>query len=117
MTTERFTNATVEWGGIKLRGNVQTIDRGAPKKTFYANADESVDFSVERMMAKVEVEVSYVTDVELSAIEALKDEPMVITASSGRKLSFPSMTHESTGTISKEGAVTVTASGKRTKDG
>ena len=115
--SERFTNAVVEWGGLRMRTVSTTIDRGASKKTFYANTDESVDHSVERGMGKVVLELSYTSDVELSAIEQLVEEPMLVTASSNRQLRFPAMTFAEMGEISKEGTVSVTASGRRTTDG
>lgn len=115
--SERLTNAQVEWGGFKLRGTVETIDRGVSKKSFFANPDKTVDHSVAPGMAKVVIEISYTTEVELAPLEALVGEPMLVTASNGRKISFPSMTHEETSPISKEGTATVSACGSPTTDG
>ncbi len=109
----RATNGVVEVAGLRLRGNISEVDVGHPKRNPMANADGSADHVEEPNFGKVVVEVSYVTDVELDAFPDIIEQPLLVTYASGRKLQFPSMSHESTGTVSKEGTVTVTFSGSR----
>ena len=108
--------ATVEWGGIKLRGTVKSIDLGLIKRTPLVNGDGSVDLHSENMMGTVEFEASCVADQQLHTLETLVDEPMLIT-SGGRRITFPAMTFGEAGAISEEGTSTIKAFGKRSADG
>lgn len=116
--TERFAGktATVEWGGIKLRGTLKSIDLGKKKRTGVANGDGSVDSHGESGMAMMEFEASCVADGEVSELENLLDEPMLI-SSVGRTLSFPGMTFAEASAISEEGTCTIKAFGRPTTDG
>jgi hypothetical protein len=103
----RFVNAIVEVAGLKLRGTVNNIDTGRIKRTPVMNGDRTVDHHEEYMPSMLDMDLSYVTDVELSSIEAIVEEPMLITSSGGRKIRVPKATFQEAGAISKEGSVNV----------
>lgn len=116
--SERFAGKTavVEWGGLILRGTLKSLDLGKKKRTGAVNGDKSVDFHSENGMAMMEFEASCVSDGEITALEALIDEPMLVT-SGGRKIRFQSMTFGEAGAISEEGTSSIKAFGPATTDG
>jgi hypothetical protein len=116
---ERKSNSIVEFPGkgLKLRGIVDSINRGVKKRTAVANADGSVDTHEEPGMSELKVTLSMVADQEAEAIEAIVGEPCLVTFANKSKIRFASMTHTESAEITKEGTMQVTFQGSTGKPG
>lgn len=102
---ERFANATVEVAGIKVRGTVKSLDTGGSKKTGVVNGDGTTDTHEELTPSMLEIDVSFVTDVEIEALERVVDEPLLVRARNGIAYRIPKATYSEKGAISDQGVV------------
>ena len=106
--SKRMSNARVEVAGLKLVGTVKNVDTGGVKNNpDRVNNDGSVHTYEELVPAMLEIDLSMLSDSETSAIQAITNEPMLVTFSNKQKISFPSMTFSEKGPISDQGVMNV----------
>jgi hypothetical protein len=99
-------------GSVEMRGNIKSLDTGGRKRNYEANGNGSADYHEENMVSKVVVEVSFISDVRLEAIMALKDEVGLITyQTSGVKYRIPRCGFSEKGEIGPEGKIDLTFCG------
>lgn len=105
--SKRMSNARVEVAGLKLVGTVKNVDTGGVKNNPSVNGDGSVDTYEELVPAMLEIDLSMVSDSETAAIQAITNEPMLVTFSNKQKINFPSMTFSEKGPIGDQGVMNV----------
>jgi hypothetical protein len=99
-------------GAIEMRGNIKSFEKGGRKRNYEANANGQADFAEENVVSKLVVEVSFVSDVRLEAIEALKDEVGLLTyQTNGVKYRIPRCGFSERGEIGPEGKIDLTFCG------
>lgn len=108
MANSRKANGKLEIAGLILRGTITSWNPGKITRTEQVNAATGdVDFVEAKQAAVVNIELSYVTDVELNQINAIVEEPAVLHFIDGSKVNFPSLTCGTIEEVNTEGAVPV----------